>query len=80
MLIALHKNATSTPATRRAIQQATGSDVALAEQFGVGRATISKWRNRAGVQDASYTPHRLQTTLNAGPSLEWVEAQSMAQA
>jgi transposase InsO family protein len=66
MLIALHKNATTTPATRRAIQQSTGSDGELAEQFNVGRSTIRKWRKRDGVQDASHTPHRLQTTLNAG--------------
>jgi len=66
MLISLHKNATTTPATRLAIQQATGTDYELAEQFGVGRDTIRKWRKRDGVQDASHTPHRLQTTLNGG--------------
>lgn len=66
MLISLHKNATTTPATRLAIQQATGSDYALAEQFNVGRDTIRKWRKRDGVHDASHTPHRLQTTLNQG--------------
>ena len=66
MLIALHKNATTTPATRLAIQQASGSDYELAERFNVGRSTIRKWRQRHGVQDASHTPHRLQTTLNAG--------------
>jgi transposase InsO family protein len=65
MRIALHKNATTTPATRRAIQKATGSDYELAERFGVGRDTIRKWRKREGTHDASHTPHRLQTTLNA---------------
>lgn len=33
MLIALHKNATTTPAIREAIQNAAGSDYALARQF-----------------------------------------------
>ncbi len=35
MLITLHKNATTTPATRSAIQQATGSDYALANKLSV---------------------------------------------
>jgi transposase InsO family protein len=65
MIIALHKNATTTPATRAAIQSAVGSDYELARQFGVGRDTIRRWRKRDTVQDASHTPHRLQTTLNA---------------
>jgi transposase InsO family protein len=65
MLIALHKNATTTPAIRAEIQSATGSDYALARQFNVCRDTIRKWRKRDTVQDASHTAHRLQTTLNA---------------
>ncbi len=43
-LIALHKNATTTPATRAAIQAATGSDYALTAEFGLSRDTIRKWR------------------------------------
>ena len=65
MLIALHKNATTTPATRLAIQQATGSDYELARRFNVTRSTVRKWRGRETVQDGSHTPHRLQTTLGA---------------
>ena len=65
MLIALHKNATTTPAIREAIQKAPGSDYALARQFNVTRDTIRKWRKRETVQDGSHTAHRLQTTLNA---------------
>jgi transposase InsO family protein len=66
MLIALHKNATTTPAIRRALQKATGSDYELAEQYSLTRQTVRKWRARDSVQDKSHTPHRLQTTLNAG--------------
>ncbi len=65
MLIALHKNATTTPATRAAIQGAVGSDYELAEQFHVSRNTVRKWRQRDSVADRSHTAHRLQTTLSA---------------
>lgn len=65
MLIALHKNATTTPATRRALQQASSTDRELAQQYGIGLDTVRKWRHRTTVHDASHTPHRLQTTLNA---------------
>ena len=65
MLIALHKNATTTPATRLALQQASGTDRELAQQYGIGVDTVRKWRRRSTVQDASHTAHRLQTTLNA---------------
>ena len=64
MLITLHKNATTTPATRLALQQASGTDKELAQQYGIGVDTVRKWRRRATVNDASHTPHRLQTTLN----------------
>ncbi len=64
MLITLHKNATTTPATRLALQQASGTDKELAQQYGIGVDTVRKWRHRSTVQDASHTAHRLQTTLN----------------
>ena len=60
MLIALHKNATTTPATRLALQQASGTDRELAQQYGIGVGTVRKWRTRSTVQDASHTAHRLQ--------------------
>jgi len=65
MLIKLHKNATTTPAIRATLQQATGSDYELARQFKLTRDTVRKWRKRETVNDASHTAHRLQTTLNA---------------
>ena len=52
MLIALHKNATTTPATRLALQQASGTDRELAQQYGIGVDTVRKWRHR-------FTEHRL---------------------
>ena len=41
MLIALHKNATTTPATRLALQRASGTDRELAQQYGIGVDTTS---------------------------------------
>ena len=46
MLISLHKNATTTPATRLALQQASGTDRALAQQYGIGVGPVRKWRGR----------------------------------
>ena len=66
MLISLHKNGTTTPATRLALQQATGTDRELAQQYGIGIGTVRKWRSTSTVHDASHTAHHLQTTLNAG--------------
>ncbi len=66
MRITLHKNATTTPAIRAAIQRASGSDYELAREFRVTRETIRRWRKRDFVEDASHTAHHLPTTLNAG--------------
>ena len=44
MLIALHKNAATTPATRLALQQASVTDRELAQQDGIGIGTVRKWR------------------------------------
>lgn len=66
MLIALHKNAETRPATRLALQQASVTDRELAQQDGIGIGVVRKWRGRTTVHDARHTAHRLQTTLNAG--------------
>ena len=66
MRITLHKNATTTPAIRAAIQRASGSDYELAREFRVTRETIRRWRKRDFVEDASHTARHLPTTLNAG--------------
>ena len=66
MMITLHKNATTTPAVRAQIQQSSASEYELAEQYGISRTTVQRWKHRDSVEDRSHTPHRLQTTLNAG--------------
>ena len=64
MLVSLHKNATTTPATRLAIQQAHDTEAELAQRFSGVKLTIRKWRKRSSVEDVSRTPHCLHTTLN----------------
>ena len=63
MLIHLHKQATTTPKVRAAIQASDEVGTVLAERFGVTPQTIYKWRKRDSIEDSSLTPHRLQTTL-----------------
>ena len=63
MMIALHKNARTTPAIRSEIAASTDSVVALAQRYGISEETARKWKKRTSVHDASHTPHRLQTTL-----------------
>lgn len=65
MNIKLHKNATTTPAIRKQIREAQGSEASIARRFGVTPSTVRRWRGRATGEDRSHTPHRLQTTLNA---------------
>jgi transposase InsO family protein len=63
MLIHLHKQATTTPKVRAAIQLSDEPAWVLAERFGTTEQTIYKWRHRDSTADRSHTPHRLQTTL-----------------
>jgi len=63
MLIHLHKQATTTPKVRAAIQASDEPASALAERFGTTEQTVYKWKHRDSVHDRSHTPHHLQTTL-----------------
>lgn len=63
MLIHLHKQATTTPKVRAAIQASREPASVLAERFGTTEQTIYKWRHCDSVFDRSHTAHRLQTTL-----------------
>ncbi len=58
MMIALHKNARATPAIRAEIAAGADSAVALAQRYGISEETACKWKKRTSVHDASYTPHR----------------------
>ena len=48
MQVVLHKNARTTPAIRRELQLSSKSksDRELAQEYGLNRATVRKWRNR----------------------------------
>ena len=63
MLISLHKQATTTPKVRSAIQASDEPAWVLADRYGISEQTVWKWRKRGDVHDLSHTPHRLQTTL-----------------
>ena len=51
MLIHLHKQATTTPKVRAAIQESDEVGTVLAERFGVTPQTIYKWRKRANTKE-----------------------------
>ena len=72
MLISLHKQATTTPKIRAAIQVSTDPAWMVAERYGISEQTVWKWRKRDSVHDLSHTPHKLQTTLS--PAQEAVAA------
>ncbi len=62
--IALHKNARTTPAIRREIQQSTLSERALARKYNLNRATVRKWKRRDTVEDSPSTPKTIHATLS----------------
>jgi len=72
MLIRLHKQVTTTPKLRAAIQVSDAPTSVLAERFGTTEQTVYKWKHRDSVHDRSHTPHKLQTTLT--PAQEAVVA------
>ena len=59
MLISLHKQATTTPKIRAAIQASAEPAWMVAERYGISQQTVWRWRKR----DSAHDPHRLQTTL-----------------
>lgn len=63
MMIALHKQARSTPAMRAEIAASSESVATLARRCNVTEATIRKWKSRTEFHDLSHTAHRLQTNL-----------------
>lgn len=65
MMIALHKNARTTPAVREEIAASTETAVVLAARYGVTEQTIYKWKKREVFTDRSHTAHRLQTVLTS---------------
>src|SRR5665809_100185 len=64
MMIALHKQARTTPLIRAEIAASDEPLSALMQRYGVTAATVRKWRHRTVFHDRSHTARRLQTTLN----------------
>ena len=65
MMIALHKNARTTPAIRSEIARSTEPAAVLAQRFNLTVPTVNKWKKRETFHDRSHTAHRLQTTLSS---------------
>ena len=63
MLIALHKNARTTPAVRAEIAASHEPASVLAQRFGITEQTVYKWKKRDVFADRSHTAHHLQTVL-----------------
>ncbi|GAA6199613.1 hypothetical protein NBRC116599_08370 [Aquicoccus sp. SU-CL01552] len=63
MQISLHKQATTTPKIRAAIQASDEPARVVAERYGISEQTVWKWRKRDSVYDRSHTARRLHTTL-----------------
>lgn len=77
MIIALHKNARTTPAIRAEIAASTEPVAVLASLYNVGEGTIRRWKHRSVFTDASHTAHRLQTTLTPAQERIAVELRKM---
>jgi len=77
MLVHFHKQATTTPKVRAAIQASAEPALVLAERFGTTEQTVYKWRHRDRVNDRSHTPHELQIETEEETS-EWIVSPSRA--
>ena len=64
MMIALHKQARTTPAVRAELAASAESVAVLARRFNITQATVYKRRSRQSVHDRSHTAHALQTTFS----------------
>jgi len=69
MQISQHKNAKTTLAIRKEIQESSDSIADLAKRFSLSPRTVKKWRSRNFTTDVSSRPHKLQTKLSE--SEEW---------
>ena len=77
MMIALHKNAATTPAIRRKIAQSDEPVAVLAMRYSLSEDTVRKWKKRDSFEDRSHTAHRLQTTLTPAQEIVVVELRRM---
>ncbi len=59
-----HSNATTNLNIRSQIQNNAASNLDLAVQFGISEQTVSKWKNRNSLKDASCTPLNIKYALS----------------
>ena len=59
----LHPQATTTEATRRAIQSSEESIRQLAKRYGINPKTVAKWKNRDSVKDLPMGPKQRRSTV-----------------
>jgi transposase InsO family protein len=59
----LHGSATTTKATRRAIQHGEASLRALSKRYGINQKTVAKWKKRASVADLPTGPKEPKSTV-----------------
>jgi transposase InsO family protein len=69
MDLKLHKNATTTPAIRKTIQESTDTVAELAKRYHLNETTVRRWKRRDTQYDRSHRPHRLQTKLTEAEEL-----------
>ena len=68
----LHGGATTTAATRRAIQHSQEILRDLAKHYGINPKTVAKWRSRNSIQDRPTGPKQAQSTvLSAEDEAVW---------
>lgn len=63
MEIKLHSNATTTPRTRKYIQESAKTDGELAEELNISVDTVRRWRNREDCYDKSHRPNTIHRAL-----------------
>lgn len=65
MQITLHKNATTTPAIRKYIQENKHrSTYSLMKELHLSQRTILRWKNRSSIEDKSSRPKNMHTTIS----------------
>ena len=77
MMLALHKNATTTPSIRARIAASDEPALVLAQRYGVTLDTICRWQGRTSFEDRSHTAHQLATTLTSAQEFVVVEPRRM---
>lgn len=63
MQVKLYKNARTTLAIRQKIKNSNESIYSLARRFNLSLSTIKRRRTSSGLEDKSFRPHKINTTL-----------------